>query len=246
MKTEPRGFTLIELLTVIAIVGILVGIIIPVVGASRASARKTACLNNLRQIGAACQLYAGEHKGRFPYGYYVPAPGNSGQSNGTWDIQISPYLGRAITGSVTGDYPALLCPSDVTPATASGNARRSYSMIRGSDGFGVSSNAVPGASGPSPGIMQAAVAEFPRTLLIVERSQSVASGGSDNLVGSVACSVTDRPQDQINYGNGVNLHAGLFNYLFADGHVESLRPEATIGTGTMTSPKGMWTLTAGD
>lgn len=246
MKTKSSGFTLIELLTVIAIVGILAAIIIPVVGASRASARKSTCLNNLRQIGAACLLYAGEHKGRFPYGYYVPGPGNSGQSNGTWDIQISSYLGRTITGSVTGDYPALLCPSDVTPATTSGNARRSYSMMRGSDGFGISSNAVPGSTGPSPGVMQNTVAEFPRTLLIVERSQSVASGGSDNLVGSVACSVTDRPQDQINNGNGVNLHAGLFNYLFADGHVASLRPEETIGTGTMTSPKGMWTLTAGD
>jgi prepilin-type N-terminal cleavage/methylation domain-containing protein/prepilin-type processing-associated H-X9-DG protein len=37
-----------------------------------------------------------------------------------------------------------------------------------------------------------------------------------------------------------------FNYLFHDGHVEALRMEQTIGSGTLTAPKGMWTVTVGD
>ena len=41
-------------------------------------------------------------------------------------------------------------------------------------------------------------------------------------------------------------HKGRFNYVFCDGHVESLKMEQTIGTGTMTAPKGMWTVAAGD
>jgi prepilin-type processing-associated H-X9-DG protein len=37
-----------------------------------------------------------------------------------------------------------------------------------------------------------------------------------------------------------------FNYVFHDGHVEGLKMEQTIGTGTLTAPKGMWTVTPGD
>jgi prepilin-type processing-associated H-X9-DG protein len=49
------------------------------------------------------------------------------------------------------------------------------------------------------------------------------------------------------YGNtAYGLHGHEFNYLFHDGHVEALKVEQTIGTGTLTSPKGMWTLTQGD
>jgi prepilin-type processing-associated H-X9-DG protein len=39
---------------------------------------------------------------------------------------------------------------------------------------------------------------------------------------------------------------GKFNHLFADGHVESLQPEATIGSGSLSQPKGMWTVTSDD
>ena len=41
-------------------------------------------------------------------------------------------------------------------------------------------------------------------------------------------------------------HKGRFNYVFCDGHVESLKLEQTIGSGTLTNPKGMWTAAAGD
>jgi len=42
------------------------------------------------------------------------------------------------------------------------------------------------------------------------------------------------------------LHNSRFNYLFHDGHVSSLRIEDTVGAGTVTAPKGMWTVTPGD
>lgn len=42
------------------------------------------------------------------------------------------------------------------------------------------------------------------------------------------------------------LHNLRFNYLFHDGHVSALKIEDTVGTGTVTSPKGMWTVTRGD
>ena len=41
-------------------------------------------------------------------------------------------------------------------------------------------------------------------------------------------------------------HKNRFNYLFCDGHVESLKLEQTVGSGTLANPKGMWTITPGD
>ncbi len=52
-----RGFTLIELLVVIAIIAILAAILFPVFAQARESARKSACLSNVKQIGSAVQLY---------------------------------------------------------------------------------------------------------------------------------------------------------------------------------------------
>lgn len=51
------------------------------------------------------------------------------------------------------------------------------------------------------------------------------------------------------YGYGLQsytLHASRFNYLMHDGHVECLKIENTVGTGSLKQPKGMWTITAGD
>jgi prepilin-type processing-associated H-X9-DG protein len=42
------------------------------------------------------------------------------------------------------------------------------------------------------------------------------------------------------------IHGGRFSYLFHDGHVASLTTNQTIGAGTLSSPKGMWTVVAGD
>lgn len=117
------------------------------------------------------------------------------------------------------------------------------------------------------GYKTSAVKDHSGTILLVEQTggQQVAanewtcvSNGpetsqSGNANGNLYQIDKTAPQQNAASGNGVNqgkalysMHKNRFNYLFCDGHVEALKIEQTVGTGTLAAPRGMWTATAND
>jgi prepilin-type N-terminal cleavage/methylation domain-containing protein len=88
---KRKGFTLVELLVVIAIIGVLVALLLPAVQAAREAARRSQCLNNLKQLGLACHNYE-DTEGRLPPAGDAVLQGTNTATGLSWLAVILPYM----------------------------------------------------------------------------------------------------------------------------------------------------------
>jgi prepilin-type N-terminal cleavage/methylation domain-containing protein/prepilin-type processing-associated H-X9-DG protein len=152
--TARHGFTLVELLVVIAIIGVLVAMLLPAIQAARESARRSHCINNLKQIGLAIHNYELSRK-RLPPGA-VWANGPAPVRKGSILFFLLPYLEETALSSSVDPHaanlddavrstqvgsklvPTYICPSDdhnglYTPTSGAPNAFavHNYAASRG-------------------------------------------------------------------------------------------------------------------
>ncbi|HEX8521928.1 MAG TPA: type II secretion system protein [Tepidisphaeraceae bacterium] len=116
-KTPRYAFSLVELLVVIGIVAILIAFLVPALAMARSQAKTVACASNMRQLGSALLIYAGENKGSYPpnvgslYTFWT-----STECIGKTIKSQFPSTDNTIAGGV------MRCPSDLPQAV------RCYSM----------------------------------------------------------------------------------------------------------------------
>ncbi|MFH1918370.1 MAG: DUF1559 domain-containing protein [Planctomycetota bacterium] len=144
-RSRDRGFTLVELLVVIAIIGILIALLLPAVQAAREAARRTSCINSLKQLGLALHHHHDVRK-RFPYGYQVkPWPPDPTVPPGhfRWSVlaELTPFLEQTnVYKSLDLTYPLYggrnqSPPYSVFPVNRFGVAQRVDTFLCPSDRF---------------------------------------------------------------------------------------------------------------
>jgi len=209
LRVNLRSFTLVELLVVIAIIGLLAGLSLPAISGAMAKAKSSECVNNLRQIGTAMNLFASENNGYLPYasGPNAAGTGNSFGFN-NWEAPLAVIMGVG-TGSVS--FPSqdsfqnakakhpFNCPACKT-------GFRTYTANMRGMGFLPGGNAYPQRK-------IASLVKSSQLILVADDTfgdPAPANSGTDYF-------------DESNYTNRIGIrHGGRANALFGDFHVESI------------------------
>ncbi len=216
MRGRSFGFTLIELLVVIAIIAILAAILFPVFARARENARRSSCQSNLKQIGLGILQYNQDYDERMPPSFSGNFPGYAAAvpvGEAAWAVLVQPYVKSA---------QLFVCPSHTKSTTYMNRTNNTILMSYVCNGIADANNF--GGVQPMNRVAfggGAALSQFEsptQTLLVMEQ---IGNSASPDLF-----TVGDLGTGQVDFTN----HLGMSNYLFADGHVKSLKPTALATT----------------
>lgn len=200
---RTTGFTLIELLTVIAIIGILAAILIPVVGRVRESANSSKCSSNVRMLVQACHIYA-EETGTFPPIEEKYPPPSGPQRNWILILTGEGYTDR-IEGISEGGETLWICPTAArTRSPAPGNANT----------YGRNDQ-----TGPWMGTRRPA--DSPDRAVQATRTAMIMDGNWNGTIYPTWVNATAAFPDFIHPPSNMNDPSAKINVGFVDGHVES-------------------------
>ena len=218
LKMKQNKFTLVELLVVIAVIGILASLLLPVLGKARRTSQVMVSMHNMKQINIAMAMYLDDN-----YGQYTPGRNPVSYS---WDDYLSSYLGTKLTedekiSDIPDDrssFKILKCPLDDITRIIHNKTTRSYQLNNYRNG---GSKGIFDYNNP---LRQSFLPDTSQTIIINEQAKSynpVGSGSNVILSGDGDLGqVTTGIQLTGNVQYNANHHQNGFKnpLIFADGH----------------------------
>jgi prepilin-type N-terminal cleavage/methylation domain-containing protein len=231
LASVELAFTLIELLVVIAIIAILAAMLLPVLGRAKETGRRISCLNNLKELSLAAQMFVNDNNGNYP----------PRSQTDRWPDRLYDDYGKNLK--------LLLCPSETTgtpatdsDATVADSSPRSYIMNGWNDYFqSIGSASDPSGLNEGDSIKEDAINDTGDTIVLGEKTDEhgdfymdLDEGMTGNDFGGI---LNQSRHDSTTAASAAGWGSGGSNHAMADGSARFIKfPQSVY-------PLNMWAVT---